>query len=154
MSLDAVPGQNAIQDAWDGYAAERQEILESFVGAGVQNLTVLTGDIHTFIAGNLTTTGRVGGTPIGVELVGGSATSPGIPEALGVPASTLYDVAAASDPHIKYVDLERRGYAVVEVDKKALKCEFKAIDPLTPKAKPTLLKRFQVNAGDPTVQVL
>ena len=58
----------------------------------------LTGDIHTFFAGDMTTTGRQGGTPAGVELVGGSATSLGLPEFLGVPSSALYPLAAAERP--------------------------------------------------------
>ena len=57
MALDSSPGNSVNQDQWDGYAAERHEILTSFVDAKVQNLVVLSGDLHTFIAGNLTTTG-------------------------------------------------------------------------------------------------
>ena len=58
MALDALPGQHANQDQWDGYSAEREEILELLPSADVKNLVVLSGDIHTFIAGNLTTTAR------------------------------------------------------------------------------------------------
>ena len=31
MALDASPGNHANQDQWDGYSAEREEILTSFV---------------------------------------------------------------------------------------------------------------------------
>ncbi|MDX6582723.1 MAG: alkaline phosphatase [Solirubrobacterales bacterium] len=148
MSLDITPGQGVNQDQWDGYAAERTEILESFVAAGVQNLAVLTGDIHTFFAGNVSTTGRNGGTPVGVELVGGSATSLGIPEALGVPSSTL-KALAGNDPHIKFFDFDHRGYTVVELSKKEMKADFKIVDALTPGAKPATVATFQVASGVP-----
>ena len=108
MALDASPGQHANQDQWDGYSAEREEILEHFHRQGVKNLVVLSGDIHTFIAGNLTTTGEASGTPVGVELVGGSATSFGLPEELGIPASTLEAIRQAADPHTIYADFEQQ----------------------------------------------
>ena len=109
---------------------------------------MLTGDIHTFFAGNVSTTGRDGGTPVGVELVGGSATSLGIPEALGVPSSTL-KALAANDPHIKFFDFDHRGYTVVELSKKEMKAEFKIVDALTPGAKPATVASFQVASGVP-----
>ena len=84
MALDSSPGNSVNQDQWDGYAAERHEILTSFVDAKVQNLVVLSGDLHTFIAGNLTTTGDSTGTPVGVEMLGGSATSLGLVEETGI----------------------------------------------------------------------
>ncbi|HXV52282.1 MAG TPA: alkaline phosphatase D family protein [Solirubrobacterales bacterium] len=154
MSVDQPQGTAVQLDAWDGYSGERKEILEHFVANGVQNLAAITGDIHTFIAGDMTTTGRQGGTPAGVELVGGSATSLGLPEFLGVPSSALYPIAAAEDPHIKFVDLDRRGYAVVTATKKDLTCEFKAVDALTPGATPTPLKAFRVVDGVPALQVV
>jgi alkaline phosphatase D len=152
MSVDVPAGQAAILDSWDGYQAERQEILESFKAKGVDNLAVLTGDIHTFIAGELTTTGRQGGDPIGVELVGGSTTSLGIPEALGVTSATLDALAAANDPHIKFAEFDKRGYCVLDVDKQTLSARFMSCDALTKGAEPELLKGFQINAGDPTLQ--
>jgi alkaline phosphatase D len=153
MSLQTAPGNNANHDQWDGYGAERQEILDSFVAAGVKNLAALTGDIHTFFAGDLYTTGVESGTKVGVELVGGSATSFGLPEETGIPSSTLTALAPA-DPHIKYFDFDHRGYMVVEASKSELTAEFKAVDALTKGAKPVSLKKFRVASGDPTLQLV
>ena len=153
MSVDVPAGQPAILDAWDAYAAERQEILDTFRAAGVQNLAAVTGDIHTFFAGDLSTTGRSGGRPIGVELVCGSATSPGIPEALNVPSSTLEALAAANNPHIKYDEYDSRGYGVVTVTKDALVTEFKTVDIQTRGAAPQSLATITVDSGVPAVNV-
>ena len=79
----------------------------------------------------MTTTGNVDGTPVGVELVGGSATSLGFPEYLGVPSSTLQGLRVANDPHVKFADFDRRGYGVVTVSKSKLVGEFFAVDALT-----------------------
>ena len=77
-----------------------------------------------------------------------------MPEFLGVPSSSIYPLAEPNDPHIKYVDFDRRGYGVVTATTKDLTCEYKAVDALTKGAKPTLLKSFRVADGDPHVQVL
>lgn len=147
MSLDLPKGQPGNLDQWDGYAAERREILEHFLASGVENLAALTGDIHTFIAGDMTTTGRDTGKPVGVELVGGSATSLGLPEQLGVDSSILYPLAGPNDPHVKYVDFDRRGYAVVTATRSELRCEFKAVDTQKRGSKPTTIAKFRVPAG-------
>jgi alkaline phosphatase D len=154
MSLDLPKGQPALLDAWDGYAAERREILEHFLASGVENLVALTGDIHHFFAGTVTTTGRDDGVPTGVELVGGSATSTGLPEFLGVPSSELYPLAEPNDPHVDFVDLDHRGYAVVTATKKDLTCEFRAVDTQTEGSRPTTLGSFRVADGVPSLQVL
>ena len=142
-------------DAWDGYAGERKEILEHFVANGVQNLAALTGDIHTFIAGDMTTTGREGGTPAGVELVGGSATSLGLPEFLGVPSSTLYPLAGRrTTPTSSSSTSTAAATPWSRRRRRTSTCEFKAVDALTPGAKPTPLKSFRVVDGVPALQVV
>jgi alkaline phosphatase D len=151
MSLDLPKYQHVSQDQWDGYSAERREILEHFLAKGVTNLAALTGDIHTFLAGDMTTTGNIDGTPVGVELVGGSATSLGFPEFLGVPSSTLETLREANDPHVKWADFDRRGYGVVTVSKSKLVAEFFGVDALTRDAPPFLLARFEVPSGARTL---
>lgn len=112
---------------------------------------MLSGDIHTFIAGNLTTTGEASGTPVGVELVGGSATSFGLPEELGIPASTLEAIRKSSDKHTIYANLERRGYCVVTASNDELVGEFKTVNTKAPTSQPTSLAKFKVKAGTTTL---
>ena len=152
MSIDVPKGSSALVDAWDGYEAERQEILSSFKSKGVENFAVITGDIHTFFAGNLSTTGDDTGAPIGVEFVGGSATSFGIPETLGVDAGTLTALGLANNPHLKYANLESRGYGVLTIKERQIRCDLRGVDALTDGAKPTTLASFVANAGSPEVQ--
>src|SRR4051795_12168645 len=112
MALDSVPGSHANQDQWDGYSAEREEILSDFVDKKVDNLVVLSGDIHTFIAGDLYTNGETSGKLVGTELVGGSATSFGLAEELGLPPELLDSLRKSADPHVIYADFVHRGYCV------------------------------------------
>ena len=151
MSIDVPHGSPALVDAWDGYEAERQEILSSFKDAGLQNLAVITGDIHSFFAGDLSTTGDDQGDPIGVEFVGGSATSFGIPETLGQPAAGLEALGLSQNPHIKFANLSKRGYAVLSVDADKITCELKSVDAFTDGAKPVSLATFTTADGDPHV---
>ena len=154
MSLDLPKGQHVNPDQWDGYGAERKEILDHFVGSGVKNLAALTGDIHTFFAGDLTTNGQAEGTPVGVELVGGSVTSLGIPESLGVPSASLTAFASTADPHIKFYDFDHRGYCVITVDQNELTGEFMRCDAMEKGTKPVPLATFKVEDGVPKLNVV
>jgi len=154
MSLDVSPGNHVNPDQWDGYSHERAEILGSFVDKRVKNFVGLTGDIHTFLAGNLTTTGNEHGRAAGVELVGGSATSFGLPEETGVPASAIEQFRKASDPHITFADFTKRGYCVVTATKAELRAEFKSVNTKVPNAKPKSIAKFRVKSGVPKLETL
>ncbi|HTU16250.1 MAG TPA: alkaline phosphatase D family protein [Solirubrobacterales bacterium] len=150
MALDLPVGKPVNPDQWDGYAAERREILEHFHGAGVKNLAVLSGDIHTFFAGELTTNGDVTGTPLGVEFGGGSVTSLGIPESVNVSSPTLLALMPDNDPHIKFADFDHRGYGVVTASRNKLVGELKGVETTTAATSPiSTLARFEVAAGRP-----
>jgi alkaline phosphatase D len=153
MALDAAPNQHANQDQWDGYSAEREEVLTEFLNKGVDNLVVLSGDIHTFIAGDLYTNGETSGKPIGTELVGGSATSFGLPEELGIPSATLESLRQASNPHTTFAEFDHRGYCVVTADKDKLIGEFKQVsDAKVPNGTISTLAKFQVDSGTPKLR--
>jgi alkaline phosphatase D len=49
----AGPAVSYSMDAWDGYAASRQRIMDGIRQRGVQNPVVLTGDVHKHYANNL-----------------------------------------------------------------------------------------------------
>ena len=157
MGLESGPGVPINVDQWDGYGAERREILEHALDSGVENIVSLTGDIHTFFAGTATTTGNVSGRPAATEFVGGSLTSLGIPETLGlppgVPATELAQVLRANNPHLGYVDAERRGYGIVEITDSELRCEYRApVTTMEPESQVETLARFRVPAGEVAVE--
>jgi alkaline phosphatase D len=152
MALDASPGQHVNQDQWDGYSAEREEILSHFHAKKVENLVVLSGDLHTFVAGNLTTTGEQSGIPVGTELLAGSATSFGLPEELGIPSSTLDTLRKTADPHVVYAEFDHRGYGIVTVTENELRGEFKAANTTqAPNGTVSSLAKFKVESGTPTL---
>ncbi len=106
-------------DQWDGYPAERSQILDHIVSQNIENTVVLTGDIHTSWASNLPTDNG----NAGVEFVTPSVTSPAL-EALSS-VSFVGEVAIkAANPHIKWVDLSKHGYMIVDFNQNRVQSDW------------------------------
>lgn len=104
-------------DQWDGYPAERAKILSHVRDNNINNVVVLTGDIHTSWANDLPVsmssyTGSTGAGSVALEFVCTSVTSSsGLPSALtGLGLSVIQQF----NPNIKYAELTRRGYVLLD----------------------------------------
>jgi alkaline phosphatase D len=150
-AIGGQPGNPAQLDAWDGYSAERKEILDYVIDNGVPNIVAITGDIHTFFTGTAYTTGDTRGRPAFPEFVGGSATSTGVPEATGLTDGVL-DILAGFNRHIDFYDFHKRGYGLVEATPGALTCEFKFNDAKVAGAPTGTLAKWQALPGVPKPQ--
>ncbi len=124
MSLDLFPGQAFNYSQWDGFAVERRELMEHILANEIDGVTVISGDIHTFFAGSVTTTGRADGERAATEFVGGAISSEGIAqgvsEALGLPEDSpatglVTQRLRETNQHYSFVDTEHRGYGVLEL---------------------------------------
>jgi len=125
-------------DQWDGYDPVRQRVFNVLKGDAtnppVTNVVVLTGDIHTAFANDLTPDpnnavvaaggyNRVTGEgSLAVEFIATSVTSPGF-EALGGVQNTLL----ATNPHIMYLK-GARGYLLLDVRADRVSGEFWYVD--------------------------
>jgi alkaline phosphatase D len=101
-------------DQWDGYPAERTRVYNHVLTNNIQNLVVITGDIHSSWANDLPTAtynSSTGAGSAGVEFVTPSVTSPGASIPLGASA------IMAANGHIKYVDLNQHGYVIMDINK-------------------------------------
>jgi alkaline phosphatase D len=152
-------------DQWDGYPAERNDLLSACRKAKVENLVALTGDIHTFVAGYLKTDYNDPlEEPVGIELVVGSLTSANFKEEIesaihlpsaplpakhfGVPHDQLEPLIRTLNPHIKYWESSTHGYALLTLTPARLMCEFKAVATIREEtASVRTLKRLGVHAG-------
>lgn len=111
-------------DQWDGYPRQRARLfgfLADNPGGERDDVVVLTGDIHSSWANDLTPaptdpstyTPATGEGSLAVEFICPGITSPG----LGPGAERLLRDRLPTDaPHIKYVDLSRQGYVVLDLD--------------------------------------
>jgi len=100
-------------DAWDGYDAERERVLElaSHVDA---NLVVLSGDSHNGWCNTLT---NQQGSQIGVEFGVGSVSSPGLEKDLQIPGgyeAFIQNSIVSFVKDVEYCNSSQRGYLVCE----------------------------------------
>ncbi len=130
-------------DAWDGYPATRDRVLQAMQTARLKNPVMLGGDIHSFWANDLKAT-RDGPT-IATEFVGTSITSDNPPEADFLETLT-------ENPHVRYFSAHSHGYAVVTATPDHLDVRFQAIsDRADPKATVATERHFVVETGKPGV---
>jgi alkaline phosphatase D len=140
---------------WDGAPNERNGLLGDL--AAVENLVVVTGDLHAFFAGLPQAEGRPE-TRV-VELVAGSVTSttwldglreaiasdPGIPPEVALIAELVGDLLTSRqtkpNPHLAWLDLAQNGYAMVSADGETLEATAYAIDPKLVALRPSALPK-------------
>ena len=109
-------------DQWDGYPPARDRLLDTLAAAG--NVVVLTGDIHSAWASDLTRDPNnpdadaggydpaSGRGSLAVEFITTSVSSPSlVPDPDGSLARLVY----SQNPHIKSVDLNHRGYLMLDL---------------------------------------
>lgn len=151
MSLDSVPGVGVNMDGWDGYGAERREVLEAV--RDVKDISFLTGDIHTFFAGEVHTTGRVTGPRVATEFVGGSITSLGFEDQFGQALPAIETGLLTTNPHLKYMNGSRRGYGILEARADELRVAYRSPrSVVTPTSKADTLVSFRVKSGSARVE--
>ena len=157
MALD-VPARSPINpDQWDGYGAERAELMRFIRDRGIDDVTFVTGDIHTYYAGVVTPSGRRGvdavdGAPVATEFVAGSITSGGL-AAGREQAVAIEQTVQANNPHIVYNEQLYKGYAIVEAREDELRVAFRAPRTVAaPNSAMFTLQEFRVQRGEVEVE--
>ena len=161
-----------VADSWDGQPSRRDALLKA-LGA-VENVVVITGDVHAFFAGTPAASDDPGAKVI--ELVTSSITSTTFQRQLEnlaandptiqmIPGATMLASAVhgfltggPTNPHLAYADVTRNGFVTVEADGVALTATFHAIADSEAKTdyagQEAALRgkferrRFRVNAGE------
>ena len=114
-------------DAWDGYQAERQQIIDALRASSIQNVVVLTGDVHSSWAADITDDPNnplaynpaTGDGSVAVEFVTTSVTSP---FAIDIPEGQ--QAFLANNPHIRYTDWDEKGYLLLDLSSTAVTGEY------------------------------
>lgn len=149
-------------DQWDGYQPARDRLYAVLKGDAqhppVSNVAVLTGDIHSSWAADLTPDPNNPDVAAGgydpasgagaraVEFVGTSVTSPGVDSDTG---GQIAGFLRAVNPHFKYVNLHRRGYLLVDVTRPRVVAEWWHVQTVaTPNPAQSLAAAFQVADGE------
>lgn len=133
-------------DTWDGYPLARQDFLNDLYEYAT-NPVVLSGDLHTPLAGELIPWGH--SKPVAVEFMTGSVTSPGFAEYL--PEKTpgaVRDATLELNQNLSYMDTDRRGWMCLTVTHETCGAEWHLLDTVHEKDYSSVIdKRLSVRAG-------
>ncbi|MFY1669438.1 alkaline phosphatase D family protein [Plantactinospora sp. WMMB334] len=107
-------------DQWDGYNADRNELVDHLRANNTRDVVFLTGDIHTSWASELTTRSTGIQNPAAAEFVVPSVTSDNVDDFLNLPAGNALSrlgvsLIRSTNPHVRWTELDGHGYGVVEV---------------------------------------
>ncbi|MET9500379.1 alkaline phosphatase D family protein [Streptomyces sp. NPDC006622] len=143
--LDANPVAKLSMDAWDGYRASRRRVLDGAKAAGVDNLMVLTGDVHVGYAFDIKDDfDDQASRTLGTEIVTTSISSGR--DGSDRPANwTTYTTA---NPHMRFYN-GRRGYVTVTLGRDLARADFKTVPYVTrPGAPVSTAASFVTEVGD------
>ncbi|HYI18841.1 MAG TPA: alkaline phosphatase D family protein [Solirubrobacteraceae bacterium] len=156
-------------DSWQGYPGEREELLAHIADEQIDDVVFVTGDIHTFIAGDVRRDMGNGDT-VALEFVGGSITSQSLGETDlnaggGVvlpgndadPATPqlIIDTLRGVNPWVDQADFDHHGYGLAKVTRNAFDVTLKRVSTIKEKSTATLPSgdfRYRVERGQTSVK--
>lgn len=170
MPTRVLGGANYTYDTWTGYPREREELLSHIRERTIKDVVFITGDIHTFIAGDVRTGDGLNGTTVAPELVGGSITSQSLGEidldagggavikgndANPSTPPALIDALRGINPQVDNADFDHHGFGSVTATSKALTCEMVRMQTIKKKTTarlPAAEWTYHVERGNPSVK--
>ncbi|QSJ19929.1 alkaline phosphatase D family protein [Nostoc sp. UHCC 0702] len=110
-------------DAWDGYVAARNRILNFLAQRQPANPVVISGDVHSSWVSDLKADyNKPNSATVGTEFVGTSITS-------GFSASDRIEKALPESPWIKYFNGRQRGYVVCDLNHQRWRTDYRLLPP-------------------------
>lgn len=157
-------GERAWLDTWDGYGAERTELL-STIAEQVPNTVVVTGDDHDTYAAELWNTGFAPGSTVGaqknpigtkrasVEFVVPSVSSTNTGDGADEDGAEQEERnRLGHNAHLKLIDMVQHGYGVLEVDQREARFAFREVDKTDPDAGVRTSYTLTVPSGNPVIE--
>lgn len=119
-------GMPIMWDCWDGYAGAREEFL-GMLDTHASSPVILTGDLHTSIAGDIMRQGQ--DKAMAVELITTSISSPGFDDYFPTrQAGQLPEAFMSANPRLRYMDTAKRGWIEVKVSENDLSASWRFVD--------------------------
>lgn len=140
---------------WDGYQAERRELVDHIAGNGIDDVVVISGDSHFWSAAELATDWDDPEAPyVLTEFAGSSVTSANGDEMGFPPNEVVRPLLAAANPlHLRYVETTTNGYGLLELDADRLTVTYLSPSSVTEPDQPTrVLARFEVDRGSARIR--
>lgn len=133
-------------DQWDGYQAERQHLIDFIARHPVDNVTVLTGDIHTAFFNSIHRDPQDSQTElVGQEIVATSISSSSsrLDDTEGIRRLVLDNF-----DYVKHFNPTRRGYCLLEYTPEHCRVKFRTVDTVAePEAEVSTDAEFLIEAG-------
>ncbi|MER7723694.1 alkaline phosphatase D family protein [Streptomyces sp. NPDC096323] len=132
-------------DSWDGYPASRDRVLKGAEATGVDNLMVLTGDVHVGYAFDLKRDfDDPASRTVGTEIVATSIAS----GKNGSEKPANWATVTTANPHMKFYN-GRRGYALVTLQERQARADYRTVPAVTtPGAPVTTAASFVTEVGN------
>ncbi|MEU9863594.1 alkaline phosphatase D family protein [Streptomyces sp. NPDC047971] len=139
-------GSYMFTDQWDGFRAERKEVLGHVHSTGMEDLVVITGDWHSAFVDDIRPDfDDVTSPVIGTEFTAHSVTSGAYSASWN---ATNGPIMGAGNPHLKYFEGNRYGYDVYEVTPERFSAHMRVIDDRRdPASLVSTLTTFHVDRG-------
>ncbi|AQU70367.1 alkaline phosphatase D family protein [Streptomyces niveus] len=136
-------------DAWDGYTASRTRVLNGAKAAGLDNLMVLTGDVHAGYGFDLKDDFDDPNSPVvGTEIATTSVSS----DMDGAEKPSNWSNLTSANPHMKYYN-GRRGYTTFTLTEDRATVTFNTLTAVTkPGSGLTRAASFVTEAGNPELK--
>lgn len=141
-------------DQWDGYAANRQRVLDYLNDNAIDNTVILAGDIHSSWAMDTTSNpydpstydALTGTGSQAVEFVTPPVSSPGIEDP--VKAVQMAAFVRSQNPHMKFVELNKRGYVLLDITHERAQAEWYFADTIKePNLNESFITAFKTVSG-------
>jgi alkaline phosphatase D len=118
-------------DQWDGYPAERELLLDHVADTGIDNLVVLSGDVHVSLVMDLHRDDNE--DPVAPEIITPSLTSQNLDDKMKWPrrSNDSQYVETEALKHLRdwrWADLDSHGYVVIDVTPARVTAEFWHLD--------------------------
>jgi alkaline phosphatase D len=152
MPTKVLGGSYYTYDTWQGYPQEREQLTTFIRDNNIADVIFLTGDIHTFITGDVRT--NMGdGDNVAIELVGGSVTSQCLGETdiqagggvtlKGNDANPhtdpgIIEALRGINPWVKAADFDHHGFGKVTATQSSFDCTLVRLETIKKRSKATL----------------
>jgi alkaline phosphatase D len=113
-------------DLWQGYPAGRERVMTFLRDNDISNTVFVTGDIHSSWATDVTLDAESYDPVTHEGALAGEFIAPGI-TAPNDPALQMFD-PRAFDPNVRYVESQRRGYFVLDVQADKVQADWYLLD--------------------------
>lgn len=124
-------------DSWDGFRANRARILAHLREQGIDDVVVLTGDVHSAWAIDVPESERPGATydpttgrgSRAIEIVAPAVSS--LPLLAHAGAREAFPDPEKTHPHVRFAELEHNGFVILDLNAERARAEFHVSAPVS-----------------------